>query len=262
MLDEKIKVRLSPVQETLLLPLWARALESQAEKPIFHDPSAVAFMQRIDYDFDKIEREFGKVRPIWAIRAYTFDHVVRQFRIKHAGGTVVNLGAGLDTTFFRMDNGKLRWYDLDLPESINLRRQFIDENQRLTFISADVLDPSWLPQIECTQGEILFMAAGLLFYLELPQIQQLFNNIAQCFPKAEFIFDFIAPRFVKPGGKYRWGMEDAAESLTMLHPNLRLIQQWRFYDQFPHKWNWMFKLARPFVMRWNGMVHARFEGIE
>lgn len=262
MTDEKVKIQLEPRQETLLLPLWARALESQSENPIFQDMSAVAFMQRIEYDFRKLEREFGKVRPIWAIRAYIFDHVVRQFRLKHSGGTVVNLGAGLDTTFFRIDNGKLRWYDLDLPESIALRRKFVDENQRLTFISADVLDSSWLPQIECEQGEILFMAAGLLFYLEASQIQQLFTNIAGYFPKAEFIFDFIAPRFVKPDGKYRWGMEDAAESLTTLHPNLRLIQQWRFYDQFPHKWNWMFRLARPFVLRWNGMVHARFEGIE
>jgi O-methyltransferase involved in polyketide biosynthesis len=32
-------------------------------------------------------------------------------------GTVINLGAGLDDTFSRVDNGRVSWYNLDLPDA-------------------------------------------------------------------------------------------------------------------------------------------------
>lgn len=36
----------------------------------------------------------------------------------HPEGLVVNLGAGLDTRFYRLDNGTITWIDIDLPEVV------------------------------------------------------------------------------------------------------------------------------------------------
>ncbi len=36
----------------------------------------------------------------------------------------------MDTTFERIDNGRVYWYDLDLPDVIKLRKEFILENDR------------------------------------------------------------------------------------------------------------------------------------
>ena len=86
----KIKIHLDPVQETLLIPLWSRAVETQSARPILQDPYATEFLDRIEYDLTKIEQEFAKVQPIWPIRAYTFDQVVRNFIAQHPQASIVS----------------------------------------------------------------------------------------------------------------------------------------------------------------------------
>jgi hypothetical protein len=45
-----------------------------------------------------------------------------EFIEKHPEATIVNIGCGLDTTFSRIDNGKIQFYELDLPDVIALRK--------------------------------------------------------------------------------------------------------------------------------------------
>ena len=72
----------------------------------------------------------------WIMRSLCIDETVRIFLEKYPQGTIVNIGCGLDTTFDRIDNGTVRWYDLDLPDVIELRRQFIGETERRSYYSA------------------------------------------------------------------------------------------------------------------------------
>lgn len=37
---------------------------------------------------------------------------------------MIEIGTGLNTRFESVDNGVVRWLDLDLPDTIELRRQF------------------------------------------------------------------------------------------------------------------------------------------
>ena len=76
-------------------------------------------------------------------RAKQFDDKVRAYITVHPRASVVNIGAGLDTAFYRVDNGLIHWYDLDLPLVINFRRQLLLEPERVTFIAKSFLDPSW-----------------------------------------------------------------------------------------------------------------------
>ncbi|HBZ19782.1 MAG TPA: hypothetical protein DEO60_01525 [Bacteroidales bacterium] len=46
---------------------------------------------------------------------------------------IKNIGCGLDTRFERIDNGKLKWFDIDFPEVIKLRGRFMNENSRRIF---------------------------------------------------------------------------------------------------------------------------------
>lgn len=50
---------------------------------------------------------------------------------RHPAGTVVALGEGLETQFWRVDNGAVRWVGVDLSEAEALRRRFLSVN-RLT----------------------------------------------------------------------------------------------------------------------------------
>jgi O-methyltransferase involved in polyketide biosynthesis len=62
-----------------------------------------------------------------AIRAYNFDALLRKITKQHPNATIVNIGAGLNTTLRRIDNGKIFRYDLDVPDSIVLRQQLIPD---------------------------------------------------------------------------------------------------------------------------------------
>jgi len=88
---------------------------------------------------------------------------------------VVNIGAGLDATFYRVDNGLIHWYDLDLPDVIELRKQFLTETDRTTYIAKSFLDPSWCKCIKQTEDGVFMVAGGLLRYFEEAQVKQFFR---------------------------------------------------------------------------------------
>jgi O-methyltransferase involved in polyketide biosynthesis len=55
----KTKVELGIVQETLLISLWARAIETAKTDPIITDPKSVEIIEQIEYDFSKLEKAKG-----------------------------------------------------------------------------------------------------------------------------------------------------------------------------------------------------------
>ena len=101
--NQNIKIDLGPVQETLMLPLWARARETEKHNPIVCDPYARNIVERIDYDFSHIEEgPAADHQGVWAIRAYNFDNIVKEFLAKNSRAVEVNIGAGFDTMFQRI----------------------------------------------------------------------------------------------------------------------------------------------------------------
>ena len=118
--------KIAGVPETLLIPLYCRAMETQRPDGIIKDGKAVEMVQSIDYDFSRFDKARGSQVGV-AIRTEILNEGVRAFTGKHPDATVVNLGAGLCTRFTRVDNGRVTWYELDLPEVIELRRKFFAE---------------------------------------------------------------------------------------------------------------------------------------
>ena len=122
---KKIKVELEKVQETLLLPLWGRAVESQKKVPGLVDRKAVEIINKIDYDFTLIAKNISWISQFsWVARSLHIDKIILEFIKNNPKATIVNIGCGLDTTFERIDNGQILFYDLDLPDVINLRKIF------------------------------------------------------------------------------------------------------------------------------------------
>lgn len=196
-MTEKITVELGNVQKTLFLPLWGRAAESQKEHPLLVDKAALKIMEEVDYDFSTIANNISELTQMaWIMRSLCGDEVVRDFLGKHPRGTIVNIGCGLDTTFDRIDNGTVSWYDLDLPDVIALRRRFIRETERRKFISASFLDPSWLNQIGVSEN-VLFMAAGVFYYFDECAVKEFLMRLADRFPGGEILFDVSSPYGIK-----------------------------------------------------------------
>ncbi|WP_200348746.1 class I SAM-dependent methyltransferase [Halochromatium glycolicum] len=61
----------------------------------------------------------------------------------HPGGTVVELGCGLETQFQRIDDGRVHWLCVDVPQAIAVRERFLPPSERCRHLAMSALDPAW-----------------------------------------------------------------------------------------------------------------------
>ena len=160
MSNEKIKPKLNGTAETMLQCFYARAMHSRNPKNKFRDTKAEELIDRIDYDFSNAKKDTAMSGGI-VVRSVVFDELVSDFIRKNPDCTVVNIACGLDTRFYRMDNGKITWYNLDLPETIEVRDSIYQESGRVSTIACSVLDPAWADQVK-VRGKMLFIIEGLM----------------------------------------------------------------------------------------------------
>jgi O-methyltransferase involved in polyketide biosynthesis len=271
-MSNKIELGLGAVQETLLLPLWGRAIETQKMHPMLKDPTAAEIVGRIDYDFSTIAANINPItRYAWIARSIHFDHTIRGFLHSYPKATVVNIGCGLDTTFERTDNGTLSWYDLDLPDVISLRRRFMQETDRRKFLACSVLDESWVNQLRVIDN-VFFLAAGVLYYLEESQVKKLFAMLADRFPGSEIAFDAASPlgvrvanaRVIKAGGMdeasiLNWGIKDVC-SIQSWDERFRLVEEYPMFRGARKGLGFMLKLGtiESDLLRIMSIVHLKF----
>ena len=183
---ERIAVDLSGIPETLLWNLGRRAAAARRRRPLLQDPRAVAIVDRLDYDFADASRGAG-----WhAVRVATFDAAIRRFLTRYPSGPVVALGEGLETQFWRVDNGRMRWISVDLPEALELRHKLLPDGPRQRSHAGSALETEWLDQLD-PASPVLVTAQGLFMYFQREQVHELIAAMAQRLPGAALIFDVV-----------------------------------------------------------------------
>jgi len=237
-----MKIELKNVEETSLLPLWSRAKVSREYSKLFNDTKAIELVEKIDYDFSTFEENLFQ-SLFMAARAKQFDDKIRSYIAEHPCASVINLGAGLDTTFYRVDNGLVQWYDLDLPTVIAVREQLLPTTDRITYISKSIFDSSWCNDIRNVENGMFIVACGVLAYFKEPQIKQLFSMLADNFPDSEVVFDtstklgniFSNWGLRRAGMKQattRWTLKDA-KKLTKWDKRIEVIDQFPYFNSIP-----------------------------
>ena len=199
-MEQKISIGKGTVQETLLLPLWGRAVETRKDGPRLIDEKAVEIIGRLDYDFSTMDKTLSMSQHGWVARSLHIDRMIREFIKEHPEGTVVNIGCGLETTFTRVDNGKMMFYDLDLPDVIELRKHFFEDGERHKSIASSFLDTKWFDEIEVRDG-LLCVAGGVLYYVGEEEIKTFFVALADHFKTCELYFDSLSPTAMKMAKK-------------------------------------------------------------
>jgi len=187
-------IQLGRVQETALVPLYARALESRRKRPILEDRKAVEIVDSIDWDF----RRFGQRRRVVGcnLRSAMFDVWVRDFLQRHPEGTVVEIGAGFNTRFERLDNGTVHWFDLELPDTVELRRKFFSDTERRVTLAASVLDSGWIEIVRRSPGPYFLVAETVFVYLPEEQVKSALAQIASGLPRVTIALDTAGHRAV------------------------------------------------------------------
>jgi len=257
---------ISAVSETLFLPLYSLALESQRSDPIMVDEGAVALTRRLNEHFaDSDKKLFRRLAAgrlpsalltSMSLRVRQYDRFVAEFLARESDGIVVNLGCGLDDRRRRVDNGTMRWFDLDLPEVIALRREFLGETERMRFIARSVLDFAWMDELPSEPGsKLLFVAGGLFMYLPPEGVRALVNTLAARFPGSELVAEVASARAVKmlasPMGRgkfrrqfslsenvvYSFGMDDSREFENWA-PGIEFLGDWTYFEEDEPKLGW------------------------
>ena len=197
-MQEKIKPVLNGTAETMLQSFYARAEYSQRKKHKFYDAKAVELVNKIDYDFSTAAKDRTMSSGVIA-RTLVFDELVKEFIGRNPTATIVNIACGLDTRFYRVDNGTITWYNLDLPDVINLRDQIFLESGRVSSISASALDPNWFKEVK-NRENVLFIIEGLSMYLTAEENAKILSIIHKNFDTATVIMECIAKMWVKREG--------------------------------------------------------------
>lgn len=192
---------LGNVPKTLFLPLWGRARETRKPEPLLVDRKALDIIDAVDFDFSPLAGNIGEITKTgWIMRSLCTDRVIAEFLRRHPQAAVVNIGCGLDTTFERVDNGRVRWYDLDLPEVIELRKRFIRDSARRRFLPASFLEKDWRSRIR-PADRVLFIAAGVFYYFREKQIKGFLKDLADEFPGGEILFDASSRTGIKTANR-------------------------------------------------------------
>jgi O-methyltransferase involved in polyketide biosynthesis len=196
-MSETESLTLSGVAGTLLITLYIRAMESQRPDALIKDERAEALVRQLDPETLRktlaLTDDFSRVAVI--LKGREFDRFAQDFLARHPDAVVVHIGCGLDTCFERLDNGQVEWYDLDLPEVIELRRMLVGgEGLRHHFLACSVFDNAWLDAVSVHRRRpFLFLAEGVFMYFEEAQVKSLLLTLHDRFPGAELVFDAFSP---------------------------------------------------------------------
>lgn len=270
-----MSINITGVAETLVLPLYLRACESQRSDAISKDEKSIEVVRQLDYDFTWIDQLPGVMssQVAAAVRTEIFDEVACDFLRRHPAATIVNLGAGLCTRFDRLDNGQVRWVELDFAPVIELRRHLFPDTDRHFSLACSALDLKWLEQVkqlQSAESAVLFIAEGMLYYLELTAAKQLLSAIGENFPHSELVFDAVGPAMLKSINRGQlsqrfntavyWGVKDFHE-VERWGSGLHFLNSWNYLDRHTNRWGMMtiIKWIPPLKQQLWRIAHFRFE---
>ena len=265
---EKLVQDLHGVSETLLMTLYARARESQRPDGMIKDDKAVAMIDQIACDFSRLRmHRHDEIAVIMRMRR--FDNHVRDFLTRNPDAVVVHIGCGLDTRFERVDNGCVEWFDLDMPDVIDLRRKLIDNDcNRYHMLSTSVFDDRWFDEVErYKQRPFLFLAEGVFPYFEEEQIKSLFLKLRDHFPSCEVVCDAHTPfviwvdnlqlAYAKVEARLHWRLKHGRD-VEKWGEGIRLLDEWNYYeDDEPRLKAFRWVRLIPPLAKSSGIFHYR-----
>lgn len=191
-MESESKLGVTELSETMLITLWAKSEETMRSDGILKDNKALEIYNMLQYDFSKFKKakfsQFGT-----CLRAKIIDEKTKEFFLKHPDAVVIQLGAGIDARYERLQCPLItHWYDLDLSEVINLRRKYLGESERNTYIASSMFEYDWIDKVQSHDKPTLIIIEGVTMYFEPEKMEEFFKTLSFRFKNATVIFDMLA----------------------------------------------------------------------
>jgi len=251
----ELNININDVSETAFLTLQCHALDAQARRPYLNDTSAIRTVELLknhSSDSDPIlhSRLFGKkiksnLIAHTALRAKKYDNYIRNYLNQYPEAVVVNIGCGLDDRFSRVDNGKVAFFDLDLPDIINIKRQIFPEKKGYTQISSSVFDFDWMKSIQ--NDHVILVAEGVFMYCREQDVKSLFFQLKKTLKNPEVVFEVVNSRWLSgwrkrvtdiklkkelkfgEGAAFEFGIPDS-DAIESWDKGMKLLGEWSYLD--------------------------------
>jgi O-methyltransferase involved in polyketide biosynthesis len=256
-------ITLTKEKETLLVPLYGKAMETNKKNPILIDSKAMEIVRGIDSDFDLLKIP-EKTNTMMCMRARLLDVFTTNYLKGKEDVVVLHLGCGLDSRCVRIDAKKAIWYDLDYEEVISIRKEFYPESENYHLIASSVTNHEWIKSIPKGHTHYLIIAEGLFMYLKEKDVKSLFIAMKAHLGNYTLIFDAFSefaahkannhPSIRKTGATIGWGI-DSPSSIETWNPSYRfvekidftqneLVQKMNFWKRNLYKLAGLFPVAR------------------
>ena len=187
--------KLGVVEDTLFIPMLGRIYASEHCPQILYDKKALELKNKLPSDLIEQNMQNQYTLLASASRSANMDRFIQSFLERRPNGVIVQLGCGLETTYYRCDNGKTLWYAVDLPHVIEYRRGLLPEPEREFYISGDAFAKDWIKKVrnDVPDAPVLVIAGGLFHYFEEHKVIALLRMIGQ-FGNVEVVFDTVNKR--------------------------------------------------------------------
>jgi len=240
----KTKVELGVVQETLLIPSYYRSLEAKREKPRIDASYDVELIKQIDYDFSKYTDKMSIEGCV--VRSIILDREAQKYIDAHPDCVVINLGCGLCTRTKRIDIKDSKWYNIDLPDAIDLRNKLMtDEKPNCYNIGKSMLDESWPADVNAEPGkDILVIVEGVLMYLTEEEIKKFISILKANYKKVFCLFEINHTMLVnnakhhnsvkKTKATFNWGIKHGKD-FEKLAPGIKYFEEWNYFDMYENQ---------------------------
>jgi O-methyltransferase involved in polyketide biosynthesis len=203
---------LTRTSETLYVPLLGRIYASRCHPNILHDAEALSIADRLPDDIRDMPGQTEYTLLASAVRSRCIDHYLQAFLRDHPQGVIVNVGCGLETTYYRNDNGTALWFELDLPEVLELRSAYFPAEERDRYLPYSMFDYAWLDVVaEAARHPAMVIASGLFYYFPEERVIDFARHLAGLAP-TQLVFDAVSSAGMKGTRHYmrKMGRQDAA----------------------------------------------------
>ena len=238
--------KLGVVEDTLFVPMLGRIYASEHCPQILYDKKALELKNKLPSDLIEQNKQNQYTLLASASRSANMDRFIQSFLERRPNGVIVQLGCGLETTYYRCDNRRTHWYAVDLPHVIDYRRELLPELERETYLAGDAFSEDWIRQVrtEFPDAPILVTAGGLFHYFEENKVISLLRMIGQS-GNMEVVFDTVnkkgmammQKKYMKQVGhadaQMFFYVDSAKELAAKIRGNVKVIAEEPYYRYIP-----------------------------
>ncbi|BCL68218.1 O-methyltransferase [Vibrio nigripulchritudo] len=257
------------IPANLLQPMWLRSRESLVDDGLVYDPIAASACQRCELAPECLAGDVDQKQLLNATLTQLCDERVKNFLIDNPEAWVLNVGAGLDTRFYRLDNGRCHWLELDISENLLWRQKLFHPSERYQLRCGSVVDTNWLGDLPVPDSSpVLIVCEHALLDCEEEQVAKFIQTLGRRFIHAQACIvvagDLANSHWGKKlgGGGYKHAIRQPKEKLlswlpwyqwaTVHSPMDKNCSRWKRWQRLLSKMSFFKHRMTPVLlhMRW------------